>query len=274
MWRALALAVVIAFAATPAVACEDPYNIQGLIYRDIPADTPPSALILDVIFDETTDRGPLTAHVRRVVQGEYREPIVRLGIVNSSCLDPLIFGREGLIIGELREGVERQSFGPNDRPLVLTRGFEGTWFRPLVESVAERRDRTGMDWFARTMDGRAIEGAPTASGDFDGDGKVDSAAFFEDEDGNLVIAVARAADDNYMPIIWGGDLSSLPHFTFRTAGPGVYRNLCHLYDPDCGGAPSQVTLTHDGIIVTALEGPAEYLYYWEDGRFKDIIISE
>lgn len=274
MWRALALAVVIGCGASPAWACEDPYNIQGLIYDDVPAGTPASALILDVAFDEATDTGPLTARVRRVVQGEYREATVRLGVVNSSCLYPLIFGREGLIIGELRRGVERQSFGPNDHPLVLTRGFKGTWFRPLLESVAERRDRTGVDAFARTMDGTPIEGAQTASGDFDGDNATDTAAFYEDEDGNLAIAVARAADDSSMPIIWSGDISSLPRFTFRTAPAGIYQTDCNAHGPNCGGAPATVTLTHDGIIIEGLEERSRTLYYWLDGAFEEVSVRE
>ncbi len=274
MWRAITLALSIACSSVPVWACEDPYNIQGLIYDDIPAGTPPSALVLDVVFEETTDRGPLTARVRRVVQGEYHEPTIRIGGLNSSCDYPFIFGREGLIIGDLREGVESQSYGPQDHSLVLTWGLEGTWFRPLKESVAERRDRTGVDPFARTVDATPIAGTPTASGDFDGDGAADTASFFEDEGGNLVIAVARAADENFSPIIWGGDISSLPRFAFHATPPGLYQTDCEAYGPNCGGVPRTATLTHDGIIVEGLEDHSRTLYYWSNGEFENVSIRE
>jgi|GEM_PF-5845481 len=274
MWRALALATMLMCGAPTALACEDPYNIAGLIYDDIPAGTPLNALILDVTFEQQPDSAPLTARVRRVVQGEYAEPTVRVGVINDSCLYPFIFGRQGLIIGELREGVESQAFGSQEHQVVLSRGFEGIWFQPRLESVAERRDRTGVDPWTRTLDGTPIDGAQSASGDFDGDGAVDTAAFFEDEDGNLVAAVHRAADDDYMPIIWSGDISSLPRFTIRTAPPRLYQTDCEGYGPNCGGTPTSVSLTHDGVIVEGLEDHSRTLYYWSNGEFKNVSILE
>jgi len=271
MWRGLALAFALTCGTSAAFACEDPYSIDGIIYGDLPADTPASALVLDVAFDDEAPSGPLVARVRRVVQGDYTEPTIRVGVINSSCLYPFIFGRAGLIIGELRQGAITHTFGTGDRQIVLREGFDGTWFRPKLESVAERRERTGIDPFVRHLS--PLDGAPSISGDFDGVGARDSAAFYTDEDGNLVIAVNHGNSDD-MPIIWTGDMASLPYFTFRTTGPGTYQNLCHLYGSDCGGAPREVTTSHDAIIVTALEGPAEFLYYWEDGEFKDIIINE
>lgn len=195
-------------------------------------------------------------------------------MVNTSCSYPFIFGREGLIIGELREGIEQRTYGPQDHALVLTWGLEGIWFDPRVESVAQRRDRTGVDAYARTMDGTPIEGTQTASGDFDGDGASDTVAFYEDEDGNLAIAVTIAADDSFMPVIWGGDISSLPRFTFRAIPAGHYQTDCEAYGPNCGGAPTSVTLTHEGIVVEGLDDHSRTLYYWSNGEFKNVSILE
>lgn len=118
-----------------------------------------------------------------------------------------------------------------------------------------------------------ITSSPTIHGDFDGDGRADSVGFSENDEGALLAIVQRAATRE--PIeIWGGDISSLPYFTIRSTGPGRYRTQCEVYGDNCGGVPREVTLTHDGIVVVALEGPAEFLYYWDGAEFRDIIISE
>jgi hypothetical protein len=111
-------------------------------------------------------------------------------------------------------------------------------------------------------------------GDFDGDGRRDTAAFEESEDGNLVLVVHLAAAPETPAVIWSGDVSSAPYFSASTTGPGTYRTMCHLYD-GCGSTvPPQVTLTHDAVVVHALEGPADFLYYWDGSAFQNIIVGE
>lgn len=110
-----------------------------------------------------------------------------------------------------------------------------------------------------------------AQGDYDGDRRSDTAAFEEDAAGNLVLVVRRAATPGENIVIWTGDVSSRPYFAVSTAHPGAYQAMCHLYD-SC--APESVSLSHDGLIVHALEGPAEFLYYWDGASFRNIIISE
>jgi hypothetical protein len=111
-------------------------------------------------------------------------------------------------------------------------------------------------------------------GDFDGDGRQDIAVFEETPDGVLSVIVRRAAAPDQPISIWGGDIASAPYFAISAAPPGTYHTMCHLYD-SCGTTiPEQVTLAHDGIIVHALEGPAEFYYYWDGAAFRDILISE
>lgn len=113
-----------------------------------------------------------------------------------------------------------------------------------------------------------------ARGDYDGDGRMDRADFQEDDEGHLVLIVTRAAAPDAPVTIWGGDIASYPYFNVSTAPPGTYRTVCELYESCGGSVPEQVTRTHDGIIVHALEGPAQFYYYWDGGEFRDIIISE
>jgi len=111
-------------------------------------------------------------------------------------------------------------------------------------------------------------------GDFDGDGRQDIALFEETPDGVLSVIVRRAGAPNEPLSIWGGDIASAPYFAISAAPPGTYRTMCHLYDGCGANVPEQVTLAHDGIIVHALEGPAEFYYYWDGAAFRDILISE
>lgn len=122
----------------------------------------------------------------------------------------------------------------------------------------------------------ASESGKHARGDYDGDGQIDRADFFESNEGVLTLLVRRAAAPNAPANIWGGDIASFPFFDLSTAPPGTYRTMCHVYgEGACGTTvPEQVTLMHDGIIVHALEGPAEFLYYWDGSTFQNIIISE
>jgi hypothetical protein len=146
-----------ALADAPALACEDPDNIRGIIYEAVPADIPPSTLVLDVEFDPddiAAWRGGPMARVRRVVQGDYDEELVRVGLIHSSCLYPFAFGTEGLIIGTFREGVDAITVELRRWPdgarvsSEIRLGFEGTWFSPLSESIAERRRRAGRSSLA------------------------------------------------------------------------------------------------------------------------------
>jgi hypothetical protein len=113
-----------------------------------------------------------------------------------------------------------------------------------------------------------------ARGDYDGDGRTDRADFIEDDEGHLVLIVRRAAAPDAALEIWGGDIASYPYFNVSTAPAGTYRTLCHLYDGCSESVPEQVTLTHDGIIVHAVEGRSDHYYYWDGTTFQNIIISE
>lgn len=157
MLRALMMGAAALWAMTPApaLACEDPDNIRGIIHEAVPPGTPPSTIVLDVEFDPDDiaawQGGPLMARVRRVVQGDYDKDFVRVGLIHSSCAYPFIFGTEGLIIGTFREGVEISVVEARRWPdgarifSELRFGFEGNWFNPLSESIGERRRRTGTD---------------------------------------------------------------------------------------------------------------------------------
>lgn len=118
-----------------------------------------------------------------------------------------------------------------------------------------------------------ITPSPTLHGDFDGDGRADTAGFYENDEGALLVVVRRAASS--LPIeIWGGDISSFEHFTIRTAPARRYLTACLVYGPGCGGEPESVALTHDGIIVEGIEDHSRTLYYWADGEFKNISVLE
>ncbi len=152
MWR-LCLFVGAAWliGLSTSFACEDPDNIRGIIYDAVPPGTPPSAIVLDVEFEpaalERWQGGPIEARVRRVVQGDFNGNYVRVGLINSSCLYPFIFGTEGLIIGRMREGfevfsAEGRAYPSGERVISEWRlGFEGVWFQPIGESIRERRER-------------------------------------------------------------------------------------------------------------------------------------
>jgi hypothetical protein len=121
-----------------------------------------------------------------------------------------------------------------------------------------------------------ITGTPgmQASGDYDGDGRTDRAAFFETEDGVLALMVHRAAAPREPLTLWGGDISSLPYYTVRTAPPGRYETACALYG-GCGDAiPSEVTLTHNALMVLGSEHNSVLLYYWDGRAFRDILLQE
>lgn len=115
--------------------------------------------------------------------------------------------------------------------------------------------------------------SPTLRGDFDGDGRADTAGFFENHEGALVVVVHRAASSRPVEI-WGGDISSFERFAIRTAPPRRYLTACMLYGDGCGGEPENVTLTHDGIIVEGIDDHSRTLYYWANVEFKNVSVLE
>ena len=89
MWRLclfIGAAGIVGFSTS--FACENPDNIDGIIYETVPPHTPVDALVLDVEFEpaaiEQWQGGIIEAHVRRVVQGEFDGDHVRVGLMTSS----------------------------------------------------------------------------------------------------------------------------------------------------------------------------------------------
>jgi hypothetical protein len=306
MWRTLAASLAILYATVPAAhACVTDAGFAGIVFDRVPDDAPAHALVLDVEFEGVTEDRPIDgqvikARVRQVVRGDYRGDYVRVAIPDNSCSRPFLFGAEGLIVGQLRIGYRPVKFtihfeGWSAR--VEHIGHDGTWFDPQSESLQSRYLRGGSVPFApvdRVLSHDRSSGMPLVQdeteltwfdqrtrtlrhgvmGDYDGDARLDRAGFLEDGEGNLVITVERAARPNEHEIIWSGDVSSAPYFRIRNAAPGLYRTMCHLYE-HCGGAiPREVDLRHDGLVVAALEGPAEFLYYWDGDSFENVVISE
>ncbi len=289
MLRALIAAALLwtGFAGT-AQACLGTNLHRGIIYDEIPWDAPADALILRVEFNRGDVRrlaGPrptdpahewllmqrvaVDARVIEVIRGDHDRSTVRVAIGGSSCDSPFIFGRRGLIIGTFvtpADGQARYDAAEPNPNLRFTWEFGDTVFVALEET----RDDRDLRHAGLTR----VNGGPFVSGDYDGDGRTDTARFFEDMEGVLHVGVqlgARRRD--HVERIWGGDISSLPYYTFRTAPPGDYTTACELYGDDCGGAPRRLSLRHDGLIVEALESGQELLYYWHDQSFQNVIIA-
>lgn len=289
MIRPLVATAITWLALTSAAhACLGTNLHSGVVYDEIPWNAPPGALVLRVEFDRADVRriaGPrptdpmrewllmekiaVDARIIEVVRGEYNQPTVSVAIGGSSCDSPFIFGRSGLIVGSFvtpAEGQARYDAAMPDPRLRFTWPFG----EPVFDAITETRDDRDLRHagFSPLADG------PFISGDYDGDGRTDTARYFEDSEGALIIGVqlgSRRRDE--VQRIWSADLSSLPHFTFRTAPAGTYRTMIHLYDEN-SDVPREVPLTHEAIIVTALEGPAEFLYYWDGETFRNVVISE
>ncbi|MBI3439638.1 MAG: hypothetical protein HY054_13515 [Proteobacteria bacterium] len=154
MLRALALTLFLALViAAPAKACIVSDGYTGILFDDVPADAAPNDVVLDVDFSWQAVRegrfpdAVVTAHVRRVIRGEFHGNTVRVGLGNSSCDYAFIFGRRGFLIGHFvtpdkgRVGVE--ALLPNGESLVFAWPFRETVFVPRSETVAARRRRTG-----------------------------------------------------------------------------------------------------------------------------------
>ncbi|MBP6689109.1 MAG: hypothetical protein KA153_03885 [Hyphomonadaceae bacterium] len=291
MWRTPLVATLLWCAfATSAHACLGTNFHRGVIYDDIPWDTPPDSLVLRVEFDRgdvrriagprTTDpmnewllmeRIAVEARVIEVVRGSYNQPTVSVAIGGSSCDSPFIFGRRGLILGSFvapTEGQARYDAAVADQPGALA--FSWPFNETIFDAMTETRDDRDL----RHAGLARADGGPFISGDYDGDDRIDTARFFEDAEGALHIGVqfgARRQDQ--VERIWSADSASFPYFTFSTTPAGTYRRVPSLYD-ETSSVPREVTLAHDAIIVTALEGPADFLYYWDGSTFRNMVISE
>lgn len=304
MLRAL-LAAVLCWCTlvSGAHACLGTNLHEGVVFEAVPWNAPPDALILRVEFDRADVRriaGPrpttqgrewllieriaVDARVIEVIRGEFDQPTVRVAIGGSSCDSPFIFGTSGLLVGRMvtpEEGQARLDAWHPSQPSSTARDVDGvlivsaprlTWpfTEPVLDAITENRDDRDL----RHAGLAALAEGPFISGDYDGDGRIDTARYFEDSAGALIIGVqlgARRHDD--VQRICSADRSNLPYFAFSTAPTGTYRTMAHLYDQN-SGVPREVSLAHDAIIVTALEGPAELLYYWDGATFQNIVISE
>jgi hypothetical protein len=116
-------------------------------------------------------------------------------------------------------------------------------------------------------------GYRTASGDFDGDGRPDAAGFYTRGD-ELVLAVRLAASPDVPVVIWDTRTDHARYFGVETAAPGVHRTACSRYWRCEPGERSEVQLTHDGIMLLAFEGPAEFLYFRTANGFEYELIRE
>jgi hypothetical protein len=117
-------------------------------------------------------------------------------------------------------------------------------------------------------------GYRSATGDFDGDGREDTAGFYLHE-ANLVLAVRFGAAPDIPAIVWQIEAEHARYFGVETAAPGVHRTACARYwrcDPD---ERPEVRLTHNGLFLLAFEGPAGFLYFLnDDGTFDHELIWE
>ncbi len=276
MWRSAALASVLWLAPSSAAhACLGYPYTDGIAYFEaVPRNVTDEDLVLEVEFDRhqvATLNGVVTAHVRRVLHGIYSGSEIRVGLGGSSCTDSFQFGRRGIVVGRLvtpeqgQAGIDALENGePSELRLMWPYGE--TVLDPVTETRIGRAER--LAGLARANDNH------DANGDFDGDGRIDTARYFEDDEGNLVIGVHLRRGSLRPTRVWSGDISSLPRFTFRSAPPGLYHTACELYGDGCGSAPAHVTLTHDGIIVEGLEDHSRTLYYWSGGAFRNVSILE
>lgn len=291
MWRRLTTAILAWFALTSAAhACLGTNLHRGVVFDEIPWNVAPDAIVLRVEFDRADVRrlvGPhprdpmregllmetvaVDARVIEVVRGDYDQPSVRVAIGGSSCDSPFIFGSNGLIVGSFvtpAEGQARYDAAVAGRPGALA--FSWPFHETVFDAITETRDGRDMRHAGLT----GVDESPFIAGDFDGDGRTDTARFFETREGALVIGVQlRARRRDEVVRIWSAERSSLPHFTFSTAPAGTYRPWPTIY-PDASDRPREVTLSHDAIIVTAIEGPAEFLYYWDGNAFQHFVVSE
>ena len=111
-----------------------------------------------------------------------------------------------------------------------------------------------------------------ATGDFDGDGRVDK-AFFTRTGG--AYAVVACLDDGRQAVRIR-DLSSVTGYGITTAPPGIYLGACALgygRSPCRPGRIVEVELDHEGIHFLDYER-SSWLAYWKDGEFRRLYTSD
>lgn len=113
-----------------------------------------------------------------------------------------------------------------------------------------------------------------AEGDFDGDGEIDEAGMYFQ--GDEVVIAARLSSVPDAPIeVWRGPRDAVEDVGIATARPGVHGTACFRYNWGCEpGQRTEVRLTSNAIVLINFEGPAEWLYFWENGRFENELINE
>ena len=111
----------------------------------------------------------------------------------------------------------------------------------------------------------------SASGDFDGDGRLDE-AFFTGSTGRYLLVVCL---DDGKRAVKLATLQRIIGFGIRTAPPGVYVAACaHGYGNPCRpGQVSELKLHHDAIEYIRYERFSG-LHYWSNGKFKRFYLSD
>ena len=123
---------------------------------------------------------------------------------------------------------------------------------------------------ARTTGEHAGEADMVAFGDFNGDGASDTAYFVRTGDGYaLAVSLAGA---NPMLV---REVGSIANMGVRNAPPGKYIAACAKgHGDDCaGGELRELTTTRDSIVLFTYES-ASALYFFQDGRFELMWLSD
>lgn len=150
--------------------------------------------------------------------------------------------------------------------LSLIAGFS-TLCVPLVHACTEYAasrvtERTASDVQSH-QDMFTVDQDLRATGDFDGDGRLDE-AFFSQKDGRYSLIVCL---EDGQPSIKIWDLSGIGGHGIRKAPPGVYQAACALgYGPPCRPDEiSELELGHDAIEYFNYEKPLDSIAGVTDG---------
>lgn len=111
-----------------------------------------------------------------------------------------------------------------------------------------------------------------ATGDFDGDSRVDKAFFTRTGDGYVLVACLH--DGKQAVII--RDLTSVAGLGITTSSPGIYLSACatgYGRSPCRPGRIVEVELDHEGIHFINYE-KAAFLAYWKNGKFRRLYTSD
>jgi hypothetical protein len=117
------------------------------------------------------------------------------------------------------------------------------------------------------------------SGDFDGDGKVDTAEILiSDSAAQFALFVKLAAAEKWQMLGEASDVKALDRFGIDLVKPGKYETACGKgYDDSfCAhGEPDFLTLSHPAIEVIYTES-ADSIFYWEPSTkaFREIQMSD